>query len=216
MLKRYKKAIEEVSIEHPLQETYEAVLRGEKSWKEYEKEVHEHIFGKNDWDARDVALYHILKTLDQKRLAGKDRDFWAMANKVTSYYDLGDAFTKWLLTEIHKKAAVYGKHHTDVLEHPEYWQTLTGTVFLEHMHPKEFEETLQRIDDAVTHIYPNPEKRALLKHPLNLARTLAVLAEEILKKEKGLTKSQRNALAELSARATIRVMTIAKLMARGK
>lgn len=216
VFREYRKALEELRIEHPLQDTYEAVLRGEKSWKDYDREVHEHIFKKGDWDALDVALYHIWRTTRKGMIAGNERAFWQMANKITSYYNPNDKHVKWLLTEIHKSAAKYGKKHPGILEHPEYWQTLTGTTFLEYMRPEDLEETLARIDDAITVFHPNPKKRALLKYPLGLARTIMVLSEELRKREKNLTTSKRKAIAQLSTSAAIRVKTISKLLAREK
>ncbi len=209
-LRDYIRALQEVSTEHPLRETYEDVVRGKKTWKDY----HEHLrrlIREEGQDAIDVALYHVWKTLKDRKISGRERAFWKLADRVTAYADRDWELGRAMLTEIHKHAVEYGKTYDEVLEHPEYWRTLIGTAFVEHMDYRTIKEGLQRVDDAIAKLHP--AKIDALRYPMEYARTVMELAEMLLKRP-GLTASQKRLLAEISAAAAIRMKTIAVLRNR--
>ena len=208
--REYLEALREVSIEHPLQETYEDVVRGKKTWKEYHEHLRE-LSKEEGQDAIEMAVYHVWNTLKDGKIAGREKEFWKLADKVTAYADRNWEFGRAMLTEIHKHAIEYGKIYDEVLEHPEYWGTLIGTAFVEHLDPETIKEGLQRVDNAITKFHP--KKIEMLIHPGEYARTIMELAEELLKQQ-NLTRSQKRWLAEISAAAAIRVKTIAILRNR--
>ena len=208
--REYLKALREVSIDHPLQETYEDVVRGKKTWNDYHGHLR-NLIREEGQDAIEMAVYHVWKTLKDGKIAGREREFWKLADKVTAYADRDWEFGRAMLTEIHKHAVKYGKIYDEVLEYPEYWGTLIGTAFVEHLDHETIREGLQRVDDAIAKLHP--KKVDVLKHPMEYARTVMELAEILLRRP-NLTKSQKRLLAEISAAAAIRMKTIAILRNR--
>jgi|GEM_PF-6144678 len=81
---RIRKEIWTMMMEHPLQDSYEAVLRGEKSWKEYHGDLLEHLRN-GDEEAAYFALEHILDALRKRHKTTEQDEFWEVAELQNTY-----------------------------------------------------------------------------------------------------------------------------------
>ncbi len=197
----------DIKAYHPLQKSYEAVLRGEKTWDEYGRELWDTV-KKNDENGQILGIVHVLSTIERKSPSARERSFWRVARTAVDILET-DEISRELKKSIHAGAVEYGKTYREVLQHPEFWQTLLSTAVIEDMDPEE----LKRVEEGIRLAKHVQSVDAVQKHVLEYSRTVRDLAERMLRR-KHLPKSRRGALASVSTIATIRAKTMERLMAR--
>ncbi len=208
-LKAFREVVSDIKAYHPLQESYEQVLRGEKTWNEYGMEFWKAV-KEGDEDGQLLGIAHVHDAIARKSPAAKERGFWKVASRAVDILET-DPISTEIRKSIHKNAVDLARHEKIVLRYPEFWQTLLSTAVLEDMDS----EGLQRIEESIRLIDHVLGEEKVRKHALEYSRTIMELAEELLKR-KGVPRSRRRALAGTSAMAAIRVKTLARLMARGQ
>lgn len=189
-----RKEIWTMMVEHPLQDSYEAVLRGEKDWKEYHEDLLEQL-KKGEGEVAYFAMEHILSALRKNHKSTATKEFWKMLDRVTTYYPVDDTMIgPEYLARIHKEAIRVANHREEIRKMPEFWKALAGTAVVDILPPKTVADTARLLRETA-------RTSDALKNEA-LRKALMELAEELRERlgfVRGHKKLQKSEMAKIWA-----------------
>ncbi len=166
-----RKEIWSMMVEHPLQGSYEAVLRGEKSWKEYHEDLLKYLKSGEEEPAY-FALEHVLDALRKRHKSTYQDEFWEVAERITTYYPPQDtSIAPEYLARIHQAAIQLARNSKAITKKPIFWRTLLGTAVVDMLPPKVVEDTAKAIRHTIREGHARNDEK--------LAKVLRVVAEDL-------------------------------------
>ncbi len=145
---RMRKEIWTMMVEHPLQDSYEAVIRGEKSWKGYHEDLLQYL-KKEEGEPAYFAMEHVLEALRKNHDSVGTKEFWETVDRITTYYPVGDTMVgPEYLARIHKEATRLAKQRRDLRKMPEFWRALAGTSVVDILPPETVADTARLLRET--------------------------------------------------------------------
>ena len=195
-----------------MQDSYEAVLRGERSWKEYHEDFIKHMKEEGE-DVTYFALEHALSALRKDHESIKHKEFWDVLEKITTYLPPDDTMIgPEYLAKIHKEMLHVARTQKDLLKYPEFWRTVMGTAVVDILPADAVEKTAKSILETARSDWVRKDQQ--------LARTIYTVAGglreqiEYVKTHKNLKDSERRRLWNAETNLAIASKMLSKLRGR--